>query len=137
MKVVYTLIFLFIFSPLTYCQTNQLKKTVVASCKRSVENKAINFCNFSGDTLSFDQINNCNHLTTSDSSVKTIDSFILSYYMADGTTVVETNGNANMLSRQTLDDILKDRPTKILFEKIIGTSNNGTLILGYRYFCMK
>ena len=113
------------------------KDTTVKSCHRHVENKTIELCNINADTLTYDQLKECNEITIRDSTKQIITSYLLSYFFSDGTTMFQTKGSSNQISSEAVAGIIASGTKKILFDEIFGIEGTKNLDLGHRYFYFK
>jgi hypothetical protein len=119
-----------VFSLRTYSQT------MSKSCRNPIENKSISLCNSKSDTLTYAQLKNCGELQTNNKKEK-IDSYRLSFALADGSEVIEYKGTSNKIPYEALNMIIESKTNKILFEEIYGTKDNENIVLGLRWFYLK
>lgn len=110
---------------------------ITKACKRPIENKDIVLCSIKADTLTFEQLKNCNELTINNNKNQKITSYLLSFYLPDGTTVREFKSASNKLSKETVTEIINSDVKKILLEEIIGTEGKEYISLGQRWFYFK
>ena len=117
-----------------YSTVSQPSSELVRSCKNRVENKEIEFCDLHSDTISYTQFANCSKLNVHGHNDQLITSFVLSYYLPDGTTVVEYRAAVNNIPEVVKHQIIKAGIRKILIQEIIGQHGDENLTLGNHTF---
>jgi hypothetical protein len=114
--------------------TNQSPEATGRSCKARLENKSIELCNMKADTVTYDRLKSCPELTVRGDDKQVIISYILTYILSDGQTVMQFPGTGNRLSDEMVAGIISSGITKITVEQVIGTDGSENINLGYRWF---
>ncbi len=132
LKVIAFVIALNGLSKSTYSQTKGLP-----SCKKPEENKLIHLSSFTSDTLTYDQFSTCRTVTTTDQNVTSITSFKVTFIHPDNKSVFMTTSMGDSIPKSAIEQVLINRPRKVLLEEINGTSKTENLVLGHRTIYLK
>ncbi len=118
-----------------FCQTPALNKPV--KLKVSPRKQPIVFCDFPGDTLSYDRLINCKTLIVKNNVSLQVVSFDFSYLIANGLMVI--NGKGNTLNQSMIDALGKFKTTlkKISIEHILVSDGSKTISYSSRFFYVK
>lgn len=123
-----------VFGQVINSETTQSTLKITKSCQQPVENRDIVLCNFKVDTLTYDQLKTCHELSIYGEEKQVITSYLLRYFLSDGTTLVEYQSSSNQISDLAIEAVISSKTKKIIVEEIIGLKDSEWLALGHRFF---
>lgn len=101
-------------------------------------NKNIGLCNLYSDSLTYDQLKDCTHITINSEKKIAVTSYIFSYYMTDELLMLHSvQGFSNEIAKEEIEKMIKTKPKTLYLTEIVGECESEILILGQRKIFIK
>lgn len=100
-------------------------------------NKNIGLCNLYADTLSIEQLKNCQSITINSDKKAIVTSYKMSYYLADQMTLCIVESFDSTIKKEDMEKMLSIKPRSLYFTEVIGEDKTGILIFGHRWIYLK
>jgi hypothetical protein len=107
-----------------------------ATGKTTIDKYHVAFCDYQTDTISFEQLRNCNTIKVLNEPQLEIISYSI-VCLVGKSDIYEYNGTGSQLPERVIQNLLRDNITHFWIEKITVLKDNAELNIGTRKFYLK